>query len=216
VIQKLPPGTSRFAVCDLESSKWRNGGGSTREIASGCFTDRGPDPDLPWDWRLSLAAIASDGPFSTFAGVDRTAVLVKGRLALATQHCTMELATLGDIRSFPGEAETFATLGGGDAALLNLMFRRGSVAAEVRVWRGNGISEPSPRGSVFFFVAASEFEVGLLSEGASRIVRSDLLLHEGLRFDGGVKRAEFRAASDGACLVELRVRPAVAHSKDTR
>ena len=45
---------------------WKNGGGMTREIL------REPAEPTPFDWRLSLATIDSSGPFSAFAGYQRT------------------------------------------------------------------------------------------------------------------------------------------------
>ena len=56
-----------------ERQPWRNGGGWTREIA------RGPEnASTGWDWRLSVAEVEADGPFSTFPGVEREIVLLSG------------------------------------------------------------------------------------------------------------------------------------------
>ena len=46
--------------------RWKNGAGWTSEIL------RAPDVD-DWDWRLSIAEIEADAPFSAFPGVDRCA-----------------------------------------------------------------------------------------------------------------------------------------------
>ncbi|MBM7325185.1 HutD family protein, partial [Agrobacterium sp. S2] len=47
---------------------WKNGGGVTTEIivhpAKASMAD--------FDWRISMANVAQDGPFSIFPGVDRT------------------------------------------------------------------------------------------------------------------------------------------------
>lgn len=53
---------------------WRNGGGSTLEVA------RWPrEAGLEdFDWRLSFARVGSSGPFSAFPGVDRVLTLVRG------------------------------------------------------------------------------------------------------------------------------------------
>jgi environmental stress-induced protein Ves len=32
-----------------------------------------------FDWRISVASIATDGPFSEFSGIDRTPAVVKGK-----------------------------------------------------------------------------------------------------------------------------------------
>src|SRR5690606_15272177 len=58
----------------LSALPWKNGGGSTTTIAVGP-PEAGFDD---FDWRVSLATISEDGPFSRFPGVDRTLALVDG------------------------------------------------------------------------------------------------------------------------------------------
>ena len=53
---------------------WRNGGGVTDEIL---VVPHPADPSR-FAWRLSMAQVASAGPFSSFPGVDRTLLLVEG------------------------------------------------------------------------------------------------------------------------------------------
>ncbi len=60
-------------VCtsDVTPVPWRNGGGLTRELLAW------PSPQ-DWRCRLSVADIASDGPFSAFPGVARHFVVLEG------------------------------------------------------------------------------------------------------------------------------------------
>lgn len=60
-------------VCtsDVTPVPWRNGGGLTRELLAW------PSPQ-DWRCRLSVADIASDGPFSSFPGVVRHFVVLEG------------------------------------------------------------------------------------------------------------------------------------------
>jgi len=51
---------NRFDVHDLPAMTWKNGGGVTREIIC---QPLGAGMD-DFDWRVSIAHIASDGPFS--------------------------------------------------------------------------------------------------------------------------------------------------------
>lgn len=56
----------------LPVTRWRNGGGETREIVS--F----PPRSEPFSWRASIASIAASGAFSFFPGVDRVITLLNG------------------------------------------------------------------------------------------------------------------------------------------
>ncbi len=53
---------------------WKNGGGETVEIA--VFPEGAGFKDF--GWRISLASVASDGPFSAFPGIDRTLTVIDG------------------------------------------------------------------------------------------------------------------------------------------
>ncbi len=62
----------RFDRATLPATPWKNGGGVTREIVC-----QPPGAGLAaFDWRVSIATIASDGPFSLFAGIDRVITLL--------------------------------------------------------------------------------------------------------------------------------------------
>src|SRR3546814_2998707 len=72
------PGSStrRILTSDIQATPWKNGGGVTREIASGGGTGSRPGPS--WGWRVSLAEVAQDGPFSTFPETDRVIAVIDG------------------------------------------------------------------------------------------------------------------------------------------
>jgi environmental stress-induced protein Ves len=53
---------------------WLNGGGLTRELARGPVSSA----QAEFGWRLSLADIERDGPFSSMPGCDRSFALVEG------------------------------------------------------------------------------------------------------------------------------------------
>ncbi|MEZ1649797.1 HutD family protein, partial [Enterobacter hormaechei] len=52
-----------FDIRKMPVSLWRNGAGETREIC--CF----PPATRDFQWRASIATIASNGEFSSFPGV---------------------------------------------------------------------------------------------------------------------------------------------------
>jgi environmental stress-induced protein Ves len=61
---------------DYRRMRWKNAGGWTTEIAVSP-----PDSGLngkPFDWRVSLAEVESEGEFSAFPGYDRTILLAAG------------------------------------------------------------------------------------------------------------------------------------------
>ena len=113
-------------ACDHRRMPWKNGGGETIEIAIWP-----PDASLAdFGWRVSMARIAEDGPFSRFPGIDRTLAILSGdgiRLAV-DQHDPVDLTAESDPYRFPADAATESWLLGGSVTDLNVMTRRG-------VWR---------------------------------------------------------------------------------
>ncbi|WP_336293811.1 HutD/Ves family protein [Bartonella sp. CB169] len=99
---------------------WKNGGGSTREVALS-LNDHGE-----MDWRISIATISQSGPFSSFEGIDRTIALLDGdqvTLNVANQD-TIVLDRSSQPFSFAGEASVDAILNGRETTDLNIMTRR--------------------------------------------------------------------------------------------
>jgi environmental stress-induced protein Ves len=103
--------------------KWKNGGGETVEIVVSP-----PNAALDaFDWRVSMATVATDGPFSTFAGIDRTLSVIAGEgIALSVAgEPEIELTIQSEPFAFPGDAPASARLLGGQITDLNVMTRRG-------------------------------------------------------------------------------------------
>jgi uncharacterized protein len=108
---------------ECRTTAWKNGGGSTTEIA---IAPPGASLD-DFDWRVSMARVACDGPFSEFAGIDRTLAIVKGgglTLAIGDAVPVMLDRNSEPIR-FPGDMPTSARLLAGEIMDLNVMTRRG-------------------------------------------------------------------------------------------
>ncbi len=100
---------------DLVEVPWKNGGGVTREIAE--YRDAGA-----LLWRLSMADVASDGPFSDFAGLTRILTVIDGTgMELATPHGTLHADFAVPIR-FDGGLPVTSRLKRGPLRDLNLMF----------------------------------------------------------------------------------------------
>jgi uncharacterized protein len=116
---------------DYISQPWKNGGGVTREIL------KVPAAAAVFDWRLSLATIASSGPFSAFDGYERTLVLVHGAGVELDfgRHGRMTLRAPGQMAEFDGAWATTGTLIDGPSTDLNLIVAKHRVTAQVRVAR---------------------------------------------------------------------------------
>jgi uncharacterized protein len=144
-------------AASLVATPWKNGGGVTREIAAyppGAALDA-------FAWRVSVADVAQPGPFSSFAGIDRTLVLLEGRGMLLDEladsgavdstdgaqaaHTRMHTHTHThtliqplDMARFAGEARIDARLVDGATRDFNLMVRRDAASGHVDIWRGAG------------------------------------------------------------------------------
>ncbi len=120
----------RFSLQTLTPAPWKNGGGVTREIAA---MPQGAGM-TEFDWRISVADIAADGPFSAFAGIDRQIVLLEGagvRLRADDGSFDHRLDAAGVPFAFAGETGVHASLLDGATRDFNVMTRRGRVRANV-------------------------------------------------------------------------------------
>ncbi|MEV0535457.1 HutD family protein [Kitasatospora sp. NPDC050463] len=115
------------------ATAWLNGGGVTREVA-GSPAGAGLDA---FDWRVSLADVATAGPFSAFPGVDRVITLVDGPgMALTVDGVEHLVDTPFRPFAFSGEADTGCRLLDGPVVDFNVMTRRGRTTAELALATG--------------------------------------------------------------------------------
>lgn len=113
-------------AADRAATPWRNGGGVTREVAvwppGAGFDD--------FHWRVSMAEVRTDGPFSMFPGVDRVLAILQGKLELCIEdRAILELTEDSPPVTFPGDVPTVARVLGAVVTDLNVMTRRGSAGA---------------------------------------------------------------------------------------
>lgn len=112
---------------------WRNGGGSTREVA---IDPLGATVQGGFRWRVSIASVAGDGPFSVFPGIDRSLWLLAGAgMDLAAAGCAVRLARPLQRFDFAGEAAITATLLDGPTEDLSVMTDRGAVEMRAEILR---------------------------------------------------------------------------------
>jgi uncharacterized protein len=135
----------RFDRATLAATPWKNGGGTTREIA--CWPPGAGMDDF--QWRLSIATIAASGPFSAFPGVDRIITLLDGPgVRLATRDGAIDHALSRPLEpfSFPGEAAIDSTVLGDASSDFNVMARRSLLRAQLQVLRAPASIEAAAHG----------------------------------------------------------------------
>ena len=137
----------------LPVSRWRNGGGETREIIS--F----PPGEQTFSWRISIATIAADGAFSLFPGVDRAITLLSGEgVELTAAGSFSQLLQQNQPFVFAGEEQIDARLTGGVSSDFNVMTRRATHQADVRV--SSEAFSPAPTAAGVVHVLAGEWVIG--------------------------------------------------------
>lgn len=142
----------RIDLRRIAPQPWRNGAGLTRQIG----VAHGADTATGFDWRMSVAEVDRDAPFSAFPGVDRCIVLLRGagiRLRTTPTPTTEDdanhhnsnhhndhnndhefehrLDTRFEPFYFSGDVPLHATLLGGPSSDFNVMVRRNAWRAEV-------------------------------------------------------------------------------------
>jgi len=116
-------------AADYKTMPWKNGMGSTTEIA---ISPADATLDA-FDWRVSMARVASDGPFSSFAAIDRTLLVLEGNgIDLSVAARASVRVDRDTIHSFPGDQPTAARLVAGPITDLNVMTRRDVLSHHVQ------------------------------------------------------------------------------------
>lgn len=109
---------------DARSMKWTNGTGTTHELV------RYPPEQADFDWRLSIAEVSQDGPFSQLIGIDRTIVFCQGpRMTLNVDGHSVDLE-IGEPFQFSGDSRTTCQVPDGSTRDLNVMTNRRTTVAE--------------------------------------------------------------------------------------
>ncbi|HRV63107.1 MAG TPA: HutD family protein [Albidovulum sp.] len=114
-----------FHPDDYLTQPWKNGGGVTHEIAR-------EDLDGALFWRLSIAEVASDGPFSSFTGLARILTVIDGAgLHLHTPEGRIDALPLTPA-AFSGETPVDCRLIGGKVHDFNVIYDPRRLSARVR------------------------------------------------------------------------------------
>ncbi|MBA3930808.1 MAG: hypothetical protein C0521_14605 [Xanthomonas sp.] len=158
----MPSSSRLIPANEYRRERWKNGLGWTREIV------RVPDSDA-WDWRLSIAEIERDAAFSSFPGIDRELVLLRGnglRLVFGDGRA-VELMPPHDRLRFAGEEVVTGELVDGITHDFNLMWRRGRVRTEL-------LHRPLVGPMLFFTEPGVHWVIHLIAGQATFDTASDL------------------------------------------
>jgi environmental stress-induced protein Ves len=116
-----------WATADYVAMPWRNGLGTTTELAR-------EDAETGFLWRVSRADVSADGPFSNFPGIDRVLFLLSGnglKLAFAGREAVLNAPYA--CAEFAGDEPVFCTLLDGPCRDFNIMVDRARARAKIAI-----------------------------------------------------------------------------------
>lgn len=106
---------------------WKNGAGTTHEIV------RWPDDPGDFAWRVSIASISRDGPFSAWPGVERAFAVIEGNgVVLGGLGAPVVLGRDDAPARFDGGLPIVCGLVDGPVQAINLMVRTERAGGEIR------------------------------------------------------------------------------------
>ncbi len=150
---------------DYRRERWKNDGGRTTELAR--HPDHTADNGQPFDWRISIADIETDGAFSEFPGYQRRIALLDGigMLLQVDDDKPVELRDRLRFVEFAGESKTSGCLLSGPVRDFNVIWRRELISAEV-------LHRPLV-GPMVFFADAQVTWFAYLASGTAQIKNRD-------------------------------------------
>ena len=178
-------------VSALSPLPWKNGSGVTRTIAISP-----QEADLEhFDWRISIADVASSAKFSPFPGIDRTILLLDGAgIIMQLDGRVIPLTAPFIPYAFSGDDIVCYRLVNGSTRDLNVMTRRGRAQADVQVWQSEVQSRVTADAALFY-----------CARGACRINASPLEGGWALHVDRPVSEITFEPHTPGAVLIAVLI-----------
>lgn len=144
-----------FPAYLYQTMPWKNGGGSTSEIF------RYPENQATWQWRISVAEVASDGAFSLFPGCQRSLTLLSGAgMHLHFAERTVSLLPPYAQLYFSGEDSVSAELIEGATTDFNAIWHTDAcnISVDRRAMHGTLWFIPEPNTSWFiYFISGRGF-----------------------------------------------------------
>jgi hypothetical protein len=154
-------------LADTPATHWRNGGGLTRELVA-------QPAGANWHWRLSVAEVAADGPFSRFEGVTRWFAVLQGAGVVLNVHTPSDSGEAGASEHrltevdpplcFDGGAATDCQLIAGPTQDFNLMVRDASLPARMLRVHGDFHTAVSATKTIAIYVVDTRASVRFNAE----------------------------------------------------
>ncbi|MGT2475365.1 HutD/Ves family protein [Paraburkholderia terrae] len=119
------------AIASIPFEPWRNGAGVTRTFAA--------QDDA---WRVSMAEIERDGPYSRFEDVSRTSLVLRGGGVALRHDASVVLLKPFEAAEYDGDKAWMASLVSGPVTALNVMSASGRYRTRVRVLVDTMIVQP--------------------------------------------------------------------------
>jgi uncharacterized protein len=156
---------------DLQQTPWKNGKGITREIAIARVGDA-------LIWRLSIADVGIDGPFSKFEGLSRILTVIEGQGMELISHDETLKADCAVPVSFDGALEIQSRLKAGPLRDLNLIYNPSFCTGHAEVITGaskHSIEAKPLRITALHCIvgAVSLCETELLHKGDTAVIEGD-------------------------------------------
>lgn len=183
--------TKRYAPSDYTQMPWKNGGGRTTELIR-----EGPSEEFTW--RLSLAEIAVDGPFSSFPGMQRIITVIQGAGVYLDLGGSSEALVPFQTLAFDGSCNVNCKLRDGPVQDINLIYSPKHVSPRWE-WIGQGQDRDFTTSADTTLIFSSASETSIMSEEFSQI---DLPRGHLLEIRNTTDPGNFRLKVAGAqCLV---------------
>ncbi len=150
-MKKLTIKTLKFS--DYQKQTWKNGQGVTFEIAR--------DVQEPFRWRISMADIKTDGPFSLFPNYERHIMTLDGGpVTLTSQSGTTKKLRPFENYIFSGD-ESIHAIVDSPAQDLNVMVLKNKMRAQIETYRvkEKQTIRKEETDACFLFVAEGELEI---------------------------------------------------------
>ena len=157
---------------------WKNGGGTTTELAQGPAKASGQD----WSWRISIANVEQSGPFSIFAGIDRISCVVDGNgMDLRYEDGSVVSLEPNQPVTYDGGATVIGKLRSTPIRNFNVMVDRRFFRSAMRIVRGPDTEtvQTTHRETVFIHMLQGQCSVTPAERPSETLSAHESLLIEG-------------------------------------